>query len=209
MQQPHHLRDLIRGGGRGRGVVAHHDPAHGRVAGEEAGVDGQVAVEPVEPLAEGAPVPRRARLERVERHALDPRHHAHHVVDVLGPERRDREPAVAADHRGDAVQRRRGDRRVPQRLDVVVRVQVDEAGTHDQAVGVDGARRGFVDRTDRDDAPVADADVGRDAPVRRCRRPAGRRVTRRSSMPPPQPCSSAATAASTAVPAKNCGLPRV
>ena len=46
----------------------------------------------------------------VERHALDPRHHLHHVVDVLGSERRDREPAVAADHGGDAVQRRRADR---------------------------------------------------------------------------------------------------
>ena len=69
----------------------------------------------VEVLAEAAPVPRHAFGERGERHALDPRQHAHQVVAVLGLERRDREAAVAADHGRDAVQRRRRERGVPER----------------------------------------------------------------------------------------------
>ena len=99
-----------------------------------------------------------------DRHALDPGEHAHQVVAVLGAERRDREAAVAADHRRDAVQRRRAQRRVPEHLRVVVRVDVDEAGRDDLAVGVDRARRGLVDVADRDDASVADADVAAAAP---------------------------------------------
>ena len=79
------------------------------------------------------PVPRHALGERGERHALDPGQHAHEVVAVLGPERRDREAAVAADHGRHAVQRRRRQRRVPEHLRVVVRVDVDEAGRDDLA----------------------------------------------------------------------------
>ena len=64
----------------GRGLVAdrvgaHHVAADGAVADEEAGVDADVAVEPVEVLGEGLPVPVDALLERGERHALDPGHH--------------------------------------------------------------------------------------------------------------------------------------
>ena len=50
-----------------------------------------------------------------------------HVV-VLGPGRRDREAAVAGHHGGDAVVRRRPQRRIPEHLRVVVGVDVDEAG---------------------------------------------------------------------------------
>ena len=49
-------------------------------------------------------------------------------VAVLGPGRRDREAAVAGDHGRDAVVRRRPQRRIPEHLRVVVRVDVDEAG---------------------------------------------------------------------------------
>ena len=97
------------------------------------GVGRERAVDAVEVLAEAPPVPRHAFGERGERHALDPRQHAHQVVAVLGSERRDREAAVAADHRRDAVQRRRRQRRVPEHLRVVVRVDVDEAGRDDLA----------------------------------------------------------------------------
>ena len=51
-------------GRRGRaadGALAHDEPAQGRVADQEAGVDGDAAVEAAEPLAEGAPVPVQAR----------------------------------------------------------------------------------------------------------------------------------------------------
>ena len=49
------------------------------------------------------------------------------IVDVLVAAGREREPAVAAEHRRHAVHRRRARGRVPQQLRVVVRVQVDEA----------------------------------------------------------------------------------
>ena len=49
-------------------------------------------------------------------------------VVVLGTRRRDREAAVAGDDGGDAVVRRRPQRRIPEHLRVVVRVDVDEAG---------------------------------------------------------------------------------
>ena len=140
--------------------LAHHDAADRRVADEEAGVDGERAVEPVEVLGRRRPVPRHTLCERLERHALDAGEHPHQVVAVPRPERRDREPAVAADHGRDAVQRRGRERRVPERLRVVVRVDVDEAGRHRQARRIDGLRRLLGHLADRDDLPVSDADVG-------------------------------------------------
>ena len=89
-------------------VGAHHVAAQRAVArrGSPA-LTPMRAVEPVEVVAEGLPVPRHALLERGERHALDLRHHPADVVGVLGPQRRQREAAVAADDRGDAVDVRR------------------------------------------------------------------------------------------------------
>ena len=61
-----------------------------------------------------------------------------------GARRGDREPAVAGDDGGDAVVARRGERRVPEDLRVVVGVDVDEPGRDDVAAGVErrGRRRG-------------------------------------------------------------------
>ena len=57
LDQADHGRDLLRRWPGPGGVVAHDDPAHGRVADQEAGVDGEAAVDPVQVLAEGVPVP--------------------------------------------------------------------------------------------------------------------------------------------------------
>jgi hypothetical protein len=84
--------------------LAHHDAAQRRVPDEEPGVDGERAVEAIEVLAEGLPVPRHALGQRLERHALDARQHPHEVVGLARRQRRDREAAVAADDRRDAVQ---------------------------------------------------------------------------------------------------------
>ena len=61
------------------------------------------------------------------------------TLAVLGAGRRDREAAVAGDDGGDAVEARRRERRVPEHLRVVVRVDVDEPGRDDVAAGVEHA----------------------------------------------------------------------
>ena len=91
-----------------------------------------------EVLGEGLEVPRDAGGERRRVHVLDLLQRVGDELAVLGPGRGDGEPAVAGDDGGDAVEARRGERRVPEHLGVVVGVDVDEAGGHDAAVGVDG-----------------------------------------------------------------------
>src|SRR4029079_9322756 len=51
-------------------------------------------------------------------------------------------------------------RRIPEELCVVVRVRVDEAGRDDHVAGVDRLVGVFIDLADRDDAAVANADIG-------------------------------------------------
>ncbi len=143
-----------------RRILAHHDPPDRRVSDEEPRVHRELVLEPIEVLRRRRPVPRHALRERFEGHALDPCEHPHQVVAVLGAERRDREPAVASDHRGDAVQRRGRQRRVPERLRVVVRVDVDEARRDREARRIDGLFGRLGHLADRDDLTVPDADVG-------------------------------------------------
>ena len=79
-----HRGDLLRGGLAADRVGAHHVAADRAVPDEEAGVHRDLAVEPVEVLAEGLPLPVDALLERGERHALDLGHHPAQVVGVAG-----------------------------------------------------------------------------------------------------------------------------
>ena len=92
-----HGRQLVGGGPPGGGFVAHDDPADGRVADHEAGVD----AEPCPRWRRGTPPwsssSRERPAQRLERHALDPGQHPHQVVAVAGiiRERGDGEAAVA------------------------------------------------------------------------------------------------------------------
>ena len=122
-------------------VAAHHVAPERAVADQETDVQADPVVDRVEVVAERAPRPRHAVLERGERHALDLRHHPAEVVGVLGVDGREREAAVARDHARHAVQVRRRRGRVPEELRVVVRVRVDEAGGDDEPVGVDRLSR--------------------------------------------------------------------
>jgi hypothetical protein len=133
------------------------------VTHEEPGVHAQVALESVEVLLEGGPVPVDALLERCERHALHLGHHPAHVVTVARLQRGQREPAVAGDDGGDPVEGRRRGRRIPEELGVVVRVRVDEPGGQHAAgrvelLGVAG--RNLARLGDRRDAAGRDDDVG-------------------------------------------------
>ncbi len=132
------------------------------VADEEAGVDAQPAIERVQVLAEGGPGPGHAVLECGQGHPLDLGHHATDVVRVLGVDRGQREPAVPADHRGDAVDVRGRRDGVPEQLGVVVRVRVDDAGGHHEPGGVELGLRRLVDHPDGSHAAVPDAHVGPD-----------------------------------------------
>ena len=140
-QQARHGLDLLGRGGPLERVVAHHVAPDGRVADLRDVVDPEVAVELLEVLGEALPVPAQAFLQRLGGHALDACQQLDDVVVVTGVHRRHREAAVAGDHRGDAVARRRRQLWIPQELGVVVGVDVDEPGRHDEPGGVDGARR--------------------------------------------------------------------
>ena len=167
-QQLLHLGHLVGRGLAFGGGGTHYHPTQRRVADQEPGVRHQRAVEPIEEAARGGPVPRQADLQALERHTLHPGEHAHEVVGVVGPhggiggecQRGDGEAAVATDDGGDTVQRRRAEGGVPERLRVVVRVQVDEAGRHHQATRIDLVDRGLGEVADGDDATVADTDIG-------------------------------------------------
>ena len=126
---PLHPADLVVGRGALVARLAHHEEAHRGVPDVARVVEERAALlDRVEVLREGLEVvPRHALEERVGRHVLDVLQRADEQLAVLGPHRRDREAAVAGDHRRDAVPARRGERRVPEDLGVVVGVDVDEA----------------------------------------------------------------------------------
>src|SRR5438876_817912 len=121
----------------GRRLLAHHVEAHGGVPDERADVDrGAAPLDRAQELAEGleGPVGADPRAQRVERHTLHLLERAKHEVAMRGPRRGDAEAAVPHHHRGDAVPGRDGQHAIPEDLRIVVRVDVDEAGTDDRAV---------------------------------------------------------------------------
>jgi hypothetical protein len=80
---------------------------------------------------------------------------------------RDADPAIAHHHCGDAVPARRGDRRIPADLRVIVSMPIDKPRSDDTFGGIDNALRAVGDLADFSDFPRRDGDIG--AP---CRRPA-------------------------------------
>ena len=119
------------------------------------------AVERVHELGERLPVPRQTLVQ----HRAGNVFHAFHQLDealvVGGMHRREADAAVADHHGGDAVPRRRDHALAPRRLTVVVRVDVDEAGSDEQPVGIDRAACRTADLPDFRDHAVVDRDVGR------------------------------------------------
>ena len=119
-------RRLVRVGA----ALAHHVRAQRRVDDVGADVDRVLAaVERVEVVGERLPVPRQALGERRAGDVLDALEHADQPVVLLGRRLGRGEPDAAVAHRdrGDAVEARRGEQRVPRGLAVEVGVDVDEA----------------------------------------------------------------------------------
>ena len=130
----------VVGGARLLAVVAHHVMAHRGMADQIADIDAETLVEMVHVLRDRLPV------------EIDGAQHLHRDRFDIGEElghpflgalahRRQRQRAIAEDHRGGAVLGRERAQRVPGHLRVVMAVVVDKAGGDGAAVGVDGASR--------------------------------------------------------------------
>ena len=134
-----HARDVVVGRGLvGGAPLTHHERAHRAVRDLRGDVDGAGdAVERVEVLADGLPVPLDGLAQRRAGDALDALHETDQPVVAVGGGGGEPDAAVAHDHGGDAVPDRRREQRVPGDLAVVVRVHVDEAGRDREAGGVD------------------------------------------------------------------------
>ena len=76
--------------------------------------------------------------------------------------RRQRQPAVAHHHRGNAVLRLAGAVGIPEHLRIQMGMVVDKTRRHRQAVGVDGARRAIFEPSHFGDFAVFHPDVGDD-----------------------------------------------
>ena len=155
-----HERDLVRRGGTFVGVVAHDVEPHGSVTD----ITPVVECRPprrhrVEVLGEGLElVPGHAGRQRVEAHVLDVLERPRQERHAVGADGCDGEAAVPRDHRGDPVERGRRQVRVPEHLRVVVGVDVDEAGGHDLAPGIEHTLT-FEPLPDVADPSAGDSDV--------------------------------------------------
>ena len=162
-----HRRDLF--GVRrlvGRAPLPHRVRAHRAVRDLHADVDPELArPERVEVLRERLPAPVHALGERGAGDVLDALHEGDQPLLVARADRREPDATVAGDDGGHAVTGRRLEQRVPRGLTVVVRVDVDEAGGDEHAVGIDGLGRVTVERRlrHRDDHAVLHRDVAGDA----------------------------------------------
>ena len=185
-QQVGHRGHLVGGRRPLLGLGAHHvHPQHG-VTDERRHVQGDVLGERVEPAAEPfPPAPVDAGIEGRFGHLLDQAEHAAERIPLLGPQRCQRQRAVAGHHGGDAVLDRRKGVRVEAELRVVVGVGVDEPGGDHTPGGVehlarlagaaaDGDHLAVVDRHVAvpagqpraiDDEPVADDEIEHDCPL--------------------------------------------
>ena len=157
-----HLRDIGQGGVfQPRGPFAHHiDPpgAVGQLGGDiDVARDGGQEVQIV---GERFPLPGQAFVQRGAGDVFDAFHQLDQAVMVVGAHRGETDAAVAHHRGGHAVQARGLHAAGPGGLAVVMGVDVDEAGGHQAAAGVDllGAAAGQV--ANLGDSAVADADVG-------------------------------------------------
>ncbi len=161
--QPPHLPDLPGRGPRFvvRSPVAHHVPSQRRVGDLRRDVDRvRRRLQGVEVLGEGLPLPPDALVQRGAGDVLHALHERDQPLPLVRPDRGKAHAAVAHHHGRDTLPRRRRDQRVPGGLPVVVRVDVDPAGRHQEPVGVELVPAGCRQRADLGDAPVVDGHVG-------------------------------------------------
>lgn len=135
-QVPHAAHLGPRRPSLGRLVAQHVEPKR-RVADHGADVEALgAAVQGGEVVREGLEGPRDTGLQRLERHALDVLQRAGDEVAMLGPGRRDPEPAVPRDDGRDPVPAGGGQIRVPEHLGVEVGMDINKPGGKDQPVEI-------------------------------------------------------------------------
>ena len=114
----------------------------------------------VEILAEGFPRPVQPLVERGAGNVLDAFHQFDQALAILDLHRREADAAIAHHRRGDAVPARGLQMRIPGRLAIIVRMDVDEARRDQQALGVDLLVGAAGDLADGRDLAVLHRDVG-------------------------------------------------
>ncbi len=162
-EQPAHRRALF---GTGRAALRRLESHHvghqrgGRHVLDAVDALGR-AVERVEVLRDGFPVPRHPVLHRVVGNRLGARHREHRAFAEFRPYRREAEAAVAQHYRGDTVPSGNGAVRIPADLRVVVGMKIDEAGRDDRILSVDHkASEAGRAAADLRDLALANPDVG-------------------------------------------------
>ena len=161
-QAPHGRRILLRSLLQAGGSLTHDVEAQRAV--RELGAEIDVVGPPfdrVEILPEALPLPVDAFVEHCSGDVLHPLHEGDEAVVRVGPHRREPDAAVAHDGRRHPVPARRREVCVPRGLPVVVRVDVDEAGRHEHAAGLDLLPAPPGHRADGHDGLGVDGDVGR------------------------------------------------
>ena len=116
-------------------------------------------VERVQIFGKGLPLPGQPLGQRRARNVLHALHHADQPVMRVRARRGEADAAIAHRHRGDAMPAGGRELAVPDRLAVIMGVDVDEAGRHQRAGGVDLAPGGAGLAADRQNAAVPDRDV--------------------------------------------------
>src|SRR6516225_1080912 len=153
-----HCFDLVVGGARLLALVAHHVMAYRGMADQIADIDPEGFVETIHVLAGRLPI----EVHRSEHVHWDRfyvrKEFGESLLGALA-HRRQRQGAIAEDHRGGAMFGREGAQWVPRDLSIVMAVIVDKAGGDGAAFGVDRARRGAAQLTDFDNLAVFDADI--------------------------------------------------
>ncbi len=125
-----------------------------------ADVDAELAFESLPIITEAASGEAKPDVQRLARHTFHAAQHAGQPVDVLRPGRGESESTISYEHGRHAMPRGRRSRWVPVELNVVMRMNVDEARGEHEFPPLDLALALFPDSSDSADAFAPDADVG-------------------------------------------------
>ena len=154
-----HLLDFRRRGRPLDGSRAHDELAERAVPHQGRDIDAEFAAHRVEILPKRGKAPRHARLQSGKGDRFDSLEASENLIAIRLFARRQRQAAVAGNHRGDAMITRRRRQRIPQKLRIEVGVKIDEPWRHRQPIGVDDTLGAAADAAGLDDLAVLHCDV--------------------------------------------------